>query len=78
LRILLKVSPRQSPSSAIFSSISSDGDRPSDEPDFCIFSSYGGPIAADAGRLADDLPLRQRHDIDLNPPGTQPLNATDT
>jgi hypothetical protein len=39
LRILLKVSPRQSPSSAILLSISSDADRPSVEPDFFMFSS---------------------------------------
>src|SRR5919197_2405487 len=39
LRILLKVSPRQSPSSAILLSISSDGDWPSVEPDSFMFSS---------------------------------------
>src|SRR2546425_4429741 len=37
-RILLKVSPRQSPSSAILLSISSDADWPSVEPDFFMFS----------------------------------------
>ena len=36
LRILLKVSPRQSPSSAILLSISSDADWPSVEPDFAF------------------------------------------
>jgi hypothetical protein len=48
LRILLKVSPRQSPSSAILLSISSDADWPSVEPDFFMFSSKkhepAGPI----------------------------------
>ena len=39
LRILLKVSPRQSPSSAILLSSSSDADWPSVEPDFSMFSS---------------------------------------
>src|SRR5438874_13004661 len=39
LRILLKVSPRQSPSAAILLSISSDADWPSVEPDFFMFSS---------------------------------------
>src|SRR5919197_6149473 len=39
LRILLKVSPRQSPSSAIFLSISSDADWPSVESDVFMFSS---------------------------------------
>src|ERR1044071_6922849 len=39
LRILLKVSPRQSPSSAILLSISSDAGRPLVEPDFFMFSS---------------------------------------
>jgi hypothetical protein len=39
LRILLKVSPRQSPSSAIRLSISSDADGPSVESDLFMFSS---------------------------------------
>ena len=39
LRILLKVSPRQSPSSAILLSMRSDADRPSLESDFFMFSS---------------------------------------
>src|SRR5207237_766056 len=39
LRILLKVSPRQSPSSAILLSIRSDADRPSLESDAFMFSS---------------------------------------
>jgi len=39
LRILLKVSPRQSPSSAILLSISADADWPALEPDFVIFFS---------------------------------------
>src|SRR5438874_9409199 len=39
LRILLKVSPRQSPSSAILSSIRSDADWPSLESDSFMFSS---------------------------------------
>src|SRR4029077_3906550 len=40
LRILLKVSPRQSPSSAILLSISSDGDLPSVELDLFMLSSF--------------------------------------
>jgi hypothetical protein len=39
LRILLKVSPRQSPSSAILLSISSDADRPAVESDVFMLSS---------------------------------------
>jgi len=39
LRILLNVSARQSPSSAILLSISSDADWPSVEPDFFMFAS---------------------------------------
>src|SRR5215471_15919738 len=39
LRILRKVSPRQSPSSAILLSISTDADWPSVEPDLFMFSS---------------------------------------
>src|SRR5437764_5769811 len=38
LRILLNVSVRQSPSTAILSSTNSDPDRPPDEPDFFMFS----------------------------------------
>src|SRR5262249_37840295 len=49
LRIRLKVSPRQSSSSVILLSISSDADRPSVEPDFFMFSSddsqYRSPMA---------------------------------
>src|SRR5438045_5919357 len=40
LRILLRVSPRQSPSSAILFEMSSDADRPSLAPDFFMFSSW--------------------------------------
>src|SRR6266404_8013452 len=40
LRILLRVSPRQSPSSAILFEMSSDADWPWLAPDFFIFSSY--------------------------------------
>src|SRR5215510_9109293 len=39
VRILLKVSPRQSPSSVILLSISADADWPSVEPDFFMVSS---------------------------------------
>jgi len=39
VRILLKVSPRQSPSSAILLSISSEADWPSVELDFFMVSS---------------------------------------
>src|SRR5438552_19026321 len=38
LRILLRVSPRQSPSSAILFEMSSDADRPWLAPDFFMFS----------------------------------------
>src|ERR1051325_2767033 len=40
LRILPRVSPRQSPSSAILFEISSDADWPWLAPDFFMFSSY--------------------------------------
>jgi hypothetical protein len=40
LRILLRVSPRQSPSSAILFEMSSDADRPWLAPDSFMFSSY--------------------------------------
>src|SRR5713101_8390352 len=40
LRILLRVSPRQSPSSAILFEMSSDADWPWLTPDFFMFSSY--------------------------------------
>src|SRR5437762_9251654 len=40
LRILLRVSPRQSPSSAILFEMSSDADRPSLAPDFFMCSSW--------------------------------------
>jgi hypothetical protein len=39
LRILLRVSPRQSPSSAILFEISSDADSPWLAPDFFMFAS---------------------------------------
>jgi hypothetical protein len=39
LRILLKVSPRQSPSSSILFEMSSEADWPSVEPDFFMFPS---------------------------------------
>jgi hypothetical protein len=40
LRILLRVSPRQSPSSAILFEMSSDADWPWLAPDFFMLSSY--------------------------------------
>src|SRR5467141_2101691 len=40
LRILLRVSPRQSPSPAILFEMSSDADWPSLAPDFFMFSSW--------------------------------------
>src|SRR5206468_7538499 len=40
LRILLRVSPRQSPSSAILFEMSSDADWPWLAPDFFMFSSW--------------------------------------
>jgi len=39
LRILLRVSPRQSPSSAILFEMNSDADSPWLAPDFSMFSS---------------------------------------
>src|SRR5260370_23307117 len=39
-RILLRVSPRQSPSSSILFEMSSDGDWPWLAPDFFMFSSF--------------------------------------
>src|SRR5215471_1824787 len=39
LRILLRVSPRQSPSSAILFEMSADADWTAGEPDFFMFSS---------------------------------------
>src|SRR3981189_3667070 len=42
LRILLRVFPRQSPSSAILFEMSPDADWPWLAPDFFMFSSYGG------------------------------------
>src|SRR3954470_10928916 len=50
LRIRLKVSPRQSPSSAILLSISSDADWPSVEPDFFMFSSSTSGLFENAFR----------------------------
>src|SRR3990170_2233047 len=44
LRILLRVSPRQSPSSAILFEMSSDGDWPWLAPGFFMFSSYWAPL----------------------------------
>jgi hypothetical protein len=41
VRILLRVSPRQSPSSAIRFEISSDADWPWLAPDFFMLSSHG-------------------------------------
>src|SRR6266550_654037 len=43
LRILLRVSPRQSPSSAILFEMSSDADRPRLAPDFSMFSPLEVP-----------------------------------
>src|SRR5436305_1637198 len=44
LRILLRVSPRQSPSSAIRFEMSSDADWPWLAPDFFMVSSYNGVV----------------------------------
>src|SRR5438445_4382790 len=48
LRILLRVSPRQSPSSAILFEMSSDADLPWLAPDFFMFSSYPTSVEARA------------------------------
>src|SRR5204862_520536 len=45
LRILLRVCPRQSPSSAILFEMSSDADSPWLAPGFFMFSSYKLPTA---------------------------------
>src|SRR6202047_3220111 len=54
LRILLRVSPRQSPSSAILFEMSSDADWPWLAPDFFMFSSWeferSIPLTATGGR----------------------------
>src|SRR5258708_19976198 len=44
LRILLRVSPRQSPSSAILCEMSSGADRPTLAPDFFMFPSWKSQI----------------------------------
>src|SRR5437763_1194615 len=59
LRILLRVSPRQSPSSAILSEMSSDADWPWLAPDFFMFSPQNRGVArfykaAELHRLATD------------------------
>src|SRR2546429_3273523 len=48
LRILLRLSPRQSPSSAILFEMSSDADLPWLAPDFFMFSSYPTSVEARA------------------------------
>src|SRR5207244_12431435 len=53
LRILLRVSPRQSPSSAILFEMSSDADGPWLAPDFFMFSSWQAvEVLAGFGTLA--------------------------
>ena len=49
LRILLRVFPRQSPSSAILFEMSSDADWPWLAPDFFMFSSWTFRIALSRG-----------------------------
>src|SRR3954470_20210436 len=51
-RILVRVSPRQSPSSAIRSSICSDGDRPP-EPDFSMLASKASTLLGPASAAGD-------------------------
>src|SRR2546422_6044515 len=72
VRILLRVSPRQSPSSAILFEMSSDADWPWLAPDFFMFSllergsavARGSAVpAVDGGRLLD--PGRQLLLVDL-------------
>src|SRR5207244_6230923 len=61
LRILLRVSPRQSPSSAIRFEMSSDADWPWLASDFFMFSSSAaGTIALD-GRARLERVVRQQH-----------------
>src|SRR3982074_3456175 len=70
LRILLRVFPRQSPSSAILFEMSSDADWPWLAPDFFLFSSWSDgegihyPTSVEArarsrARSAHGRPLRQ-------------------
>src|SRR5439155_7050000 len=56
LRILLKVSPRQSPSSAILLSIRSDADWPALESDSFMFSSRTTDLVKDGAALRFQLP----------------------
>src|SRR2546430_16266174 len=66
LRILLRVSPRQSPSSAILFEMSSDADWPWLAPDFFMFSSYLPPPLSHNRRF-----VRHYHD------GPRRRNVTD-
>src|ERR1700716_588406 len=60
LRILLRVSPRQSPSSAILFEMSSDADWPWLVPDFFMFSSWKlqAAVGAIAYLKASDRPVQ--------------------
>src|SRR5882762_2329856 len=77
LRILPRVSPRQSPSSAILFEMSFDADQPWLAPDFCMFSSLVVLVVAGArfpcaGRVAL---LSARHKPHLLNTGGQPIEA---
>jgi hypothetical protein len=61
LRILLRVSPRQSPSSAILFEMSSDADWPWLAPDFVMFSSYSDESSRlKMARLLGHVPALRR------------------
>src|SRR5438094_6779721 len=74
LRILLRVSPRQSPSSAILSDMSSDADWPWLAPDFFMFQRFGAldgqPGASNAELLCvlgvQPLPAAELHRVATN------------
>jgi hypothetical protein len=83
LRILRKVSPRQSPSSAILLSISSDADRPSFEPDFFMWllSPYQDQHACGdcedrhEGASSGEAEIKQRHCSTQDQPDCQQEHA---
>src|SRR5258706_6363156 len=72
LRILPRVFPRQSPSSAILSEMSSDADWPWLAPDFFMLSSLLGGIAPDqpknpTGQCAGNIPNDNSLQLNLGP-----------
>src|SRR6266571_823140 len=67
VRILLRVSPRQSPSSAILCEISCDADWPWLAPDFFMVSSSRGLNAELLGVLrVQSLPAAELHRVGTN------------